>query len=60
MTFSMKNMYGAVDRPDTLHANNCNPGVADLNCIPKIREKLCFTIGDATSSVYQGGPVVPS
>jgi len=56
ITFSMKNMYGAVDRPDTLHANHCNPGVADLNCIPNIREKLCFTIGDATSSVYDGGP----
>lgn len=57
MTFSMKNMYGAVDRPDTLHGNNCNPGVADLNCIPLIREKVCLTIGDALSSVYQGGPV---
>jgi len=56
ITFSMKNMYGAVDRPDTLHTNNCNPGVADLNCIPDIRTKLCLTIGDALSSVYQGGP----
>jgi uncharacterized protein (DUF362 family) len=56
MTFSMKNMYGAVDRPDTLHANHCNPGVADLNCMASIREKLCITIGDATSSVYEGGP----
>jgi uncharacterized protein (DUF362 family) len=57
MTFSMKNMYGVVDRPDTLHGNNCNPGIADLNCIPLIKEKVCFTIGDALSSVYQGGPV---
>jgi uncharacterized protein (DUF362 family) len=56
MTFAMKNMYGVVDRPDTLHANNCNPGVADLNCIPAIRQNVCFTIGDATSSVYEGGP----
>jgi uncharacterized protein (DUF362 family) len=56
MTFAMKNMYGAVDRPDTLHANHCNPGVADLNCIPIIREKMYITIGDAISSVYQGGP----
>jgi uncharacterized protein (DUF362 family) len=57
MTFSMKNMYGVVDRPDTLHGNNCNPGVADLNCVPLVKEKVCFTIGDALSSVYQGGPV---
>jgi hypothetical protein len=30
--------------------------VADLNCIPSIRDKVCITIGDAISSVYQGGP----
>jgi uncharacterized protein (DUF362 family) len=56
VTFAMKNMYGVVDRPFDLHAGGCNPGVADLNCIPVIREKVRFTIGDATSSVYDGGP----
>ena len=30
--------------------------IADLNCIPAIREKVRFTIGDAIASVYQGGP----
>ncbi|HEY2417264.1 MAG TPA: hypothetical protein VGH84_05050, partial [Steroidobacteraceae bacterium] len=39
-----------------LHSGGCNPGVADLNCIPIIRQKVCFTIGDAMSSVYDGGP----
>jgi len=57
VTFSMKNMYGVVDKPNLLHSNNCNPGVADLNCIPVIREKVRFTIGDAMASVCQGGPV---
>jgi uncharacterized protein (DUF362 family) len=57
MTFSMKNMYGVVDQPYALHGNNCNPGVADLNCIAAIREKVTLTIGDAMTSVYQGGPV---
>jgi uncharacterized protein (DUF362 family) len=56
VTFAMKNMYGVVDRPQDLHAGGCNPGVADLNCIPVIREKVHFTIGDALSSVYDGGP----
>jgi hypothetical protein len=56
VTFSMKNMYGVIDHPQTLHAGNCNPGVADLNCIPAIREKVRFTIGDAMTSVYDGGP----
>jgi uncharacterized protein (DUF362 family) len=56
VTFAMKNMYGIVDKPFTLHGNNCNPGVADLNAIPVIRNKVRFTIGDAISSVYDGGP----
>jgi len=57
VTFSMKNMYGAVDKPMNLHANKCNPSVADLNCIPAIRQKVRLTIGDAMSSVFNGGPV---
>jgi uncharacterized protein (DUF362 family) len=56
VTFAMKNMYGVVERPDELHGGGCNPGVADLNCIPAVREKVRFTIGDAMSSVYDGGP----
>ncbi len=56
VTFALKNMYGVVDRPFTLHADNCNPAVADLNAIPVFREKIRFTIGDAMSSVYDGGP----
>lgn len=56
VTFAMKNMYGVVDRPQELHGGGCNPGVADLNCIPVIRQKVRFTIGDAMSSVYDGGP----
>lgn len=56
VTFSMKNMYGVVQHPNELHPNGCNPGVADLNCIPTVREKVRFTIGDAMTSVYEGGP----
>ena len=56
VTFAMKNMYGVVDRPQSLHGGGANPAVADLNCIPAIRDKVRFTIGDAMSSVYNGGP----
>jgi uncharacterized protein (DUF362 family) len=56
VTFAMKNMYGVVERPQDLHATGCNPGVADLNAFPVIREKIKITIGDAMSSVYEGGP----
>jgi uncharacterized protein (DUF362 family) len=56
LTFTMKNMYGVVDHPNLLHGNHCNPGVADLNALPTVRDKVCFTIGDALSSVYDRGP----
>jgi uncharacterized protein (DUF362 family) len=56
VTFSMKNMYGILDRPMDLHGGHCNPGVADINSIPVVREKVRFTIGDAMTSVYNGGP----
>ncbi|MGA9585916.1 MAG: DUF362 domain-containing protein [Terracidiphilus sp.] len=56
VTFAMKNMYGVVERPQELHAGGCNPGVADLNAFPVIRKKIKLTIGDAMTSVYEGGP----
>ena len=56
VTFALKNMYGSVDRPFTLHETNCCPAVADLNSIDVYRAKVGITIGDAMSSVYDGGP----
>jgi uncharacterized protein (DUF362 family) len=56
VTFAMKNMYGVVEKPQDLHAGGCNPGVADLNAFPVVRQKIGLTIGDAMSSVYDGGP----
>jgi uncharacterized protein (DUF362 family) len=56
VTFAMKNMYGVVQHPNELHGGGCNPFVADLNCIPAVREKVRFTVGDAMTSVYDGGP----
>jgi uncharacterized protein (DUF362 family) len=56
VTFAMKNMYGVVERPQDLHAGGCNPGVADLNAFPVVQKKIKLTIGDAMTSVYEGGP----
>jgi len=56
ITFSLKNFYGAIQKPAELHGTACDPGIADLNCIPALRNKFRFTIGDAMSSIYQGGP----
>lgn len=54
VTFAMKNMYGAIDRPEDLQANGCCPAIADLNCVPSIRNKVRFTIGDAFTAFYNG------
>jgi uncharacterized protein (DUF362 family) len=56
VTLSMKNMYGVIDNPRDCHGGGCNPGVADVNMLPTIRKKVRFTIADATSACYHGGP----
>lgn len=57
VTFAMKNMFGAIDRPDDLQANGCCIAIADLNCVPSIRNKVRFTIGDAFTAFYNGASV---
>lgn len=56
--FAMANMYGVVESPHVLEALGCCPALADLNCIPAIRHKVRFTVGDALTGVYDGGPAV--
>ena len=56
VTLAMKNMYGVIERPNELHAGNCNPYIADLNMLPPIREKMKITILDAMTGLYDGGP----
>jgi uncharacterized protein (DUF362 family) len=56
VTTSMKNMYGVINNPDKCHDNGCNPAVADVNMLPTIRKKVRYTICDATSACYHGGP----
>ena len=56
VTLAMKNMYGVVERPNELHAGNCNPYIADLNMLPPIREKMRLTILDGMTGLYNGGP----
>jgi uncharacterized protein (DUF362 family) len=44
---AMKNHYGSIDRPGTLHGSRCNPGVAELNAQPIIRDKTRLIVGAA-------------
>jgi uncharacterized protein (DUF362 family) len=55
VSFAMKNMSGVVQHPEELDAAGCNPGLADLNLVPAIRRKVCFTIGDAIAPYHGSG-----
>jgi len=56
VTLAMKNMYGVNHNPDSLHANNCCPGVADLYMLAPIREKFRFVVADCMTACFEGGP----
>ena len=56
VTMAMKNMYGVINNPSTLHGTACNPYIADLNMVPQIRQRLRFVVGDMMTAVYEGGP----
>ncbi len=46
VTFAMKNHYGSIANPAQLHPGNCDPGIAELNAQPEIRDKTRLVIGD--------------
>lgn len=56
VTLALKNMYGVNNNPDTLHDNNCCPGVADLYMLQPIREKFRFVVADAMTGCFEAGP----
>jgi uncharacterized protein (DUF362 family) len=56
ITFSMKNHYGSFHNPNSAHANNCDPFIAQLNALKVIREKTRLIVGDALLPVADGGP----
>lgn len=53
---AMKNFFGAINNPNKLHSNGCNPMVADNFAIPAFSEKTRLHICDGTLAQYQGGP----
>ena len=60
-TLSMKNHYGSVNNPGSLHGGYCNPYIPSLN--QKIRDelgdkqKICLV--DGLFGMYYGGPTGP-
>ncbi|MFA6449058.1 MAG: DUF362 domain-containing protein [bacterium] len=53
---AMKNWYGAVNNPNKLHENACDPYIADVNMMSVFREKTKLIVLDATTGQYNGGP----
>lgn len=47
ISVSLKNHYGSIDRPGSLHANWCDPGIAELNGQATLREKTRLVVGAA-------------
>jgi hypothetical protein len=60
ITFSLKNFYGIVDRPQDMHADMCNTHVSALYDISvngaKVKDKVRLIVGDALIGCYSGGP----
>ncbi len=67
ITGCMKNYYGAIPLFDysprkgikEVHANNCNPQIAELYNHPLIRDKTILNIYDALLGKFEGGPSGP-
>ena len=56
VTLALKNLFGAIHNPNKYHTNVGDPYVADVNMLPPIRQKVRFTICDALTAQYEGGP----
>ncbi|MFB3895198.1 MAG: DUF362 domain-containing protein [bacterium] len=53
---AMKNWYGIVHNPNKYHDNLGDPYIADLSCMPLIRDKVKLVINDGLVALCHGGP----
>jgi hypothetical protein len=68
ITFSMKNLYGLVNAPGSMHGSMCNPFIPALcsasitvNGVPvPIKNKIPIIVGDALVGCCTGGPEGPA
>jgi len=56
VTIALKNWFGAIHNPNKYHDNGCDPFIADLNAIGKLKDKKRLIICDALLSQYEFGP----
>lgn len=52
----LKNLYGVIHNPNKYHGSGCDPFIAEVACIPAIRERLCLVVLDAALAQCHGGP----
>lgn len=52
----LKNYFGAIHNPNKYHNYIGDPYVADVNCLPVLKNKTRITICDALTAQYEGGP----
>jgi uncharacterized protein (DUF362 family) len=57
VTLSLKNHFGSIGQPQALHgaANDCSPGIAELNAQDQIRSKTRLVLIDALFGNYKTG-----
>jgi len=56
VTLSLKNHYGTVQYPSSLHGGNCDPYIPALNAIDPIKSINVINIIDALLGIKSGGP----
>ena len=56
VTLNLKNHYGTVQYPSSLHGGNCDPYIPALNAIEPIKSKNVINIIDALFGIKSGGP----
>ncbi len=56
VTLSLKNHYGTVQSPGSLHGGNCDPYIPALNAVEPLISKNVINIIDALFGIKSGGP----
>src|SRR3989339_474817 len=54
LTFALKNFYGIVSSPGSLHDDKCSPMIAEVYALAASKVKLI--VGDAIFAAHRGGP----
>lgn len=54
ITFSLKNFFGIIDKPQNMHTAMCDPYIASVYKI--VSSKVALIVGDAVFGAHKGGP----